>query len=407
MKNRQFLSTQLILILIGLGLLWLAVRNVEWSAVVLIFRELSLRELIPILLLDLGVLVALSARWWSLLTAFGFRLPFLRIMRYRTTVFAVGYLTPGPQIGGEVLAVYYPTRDGVPASVALSAAVVDKTLELLGNFTFIAVGAYIVLIGQKLVSGTELIALGLLSSILLVPVAAIIAIWRGKHPISGFILWLENLVPTRWRKRLRRAPGIRSIPSMHRLETTVVHSEDLIAWLCRERPLTLVFALAATLGAWACTLTEFWLVTRALGFTITPAQAIGTLVLVYVAFTTPMPGGLGAVEAAILLAFTSFGYSPSQAVSLALFIRIRDLTEAGIGLMLGGVSWSNLQTLESGALPADAPGLPPAPTSNRMAEAGAAADTSTSFPPPVDADIPLIDDVETVIPQFVVPEERP
>ncbi len=337
-----------------------------------ILRELSVRELIPILLLNLGVLTALSTRWWLLLRGFGFRLPFLRIARYRTTVFALGYLTPGPQIGGEVLAVYYPTRHGVPTSVALAVASVDKTLELLGNFTFIAIGAFIVLVGQHLISEADLIALGLLSTLLLIPVAILVQIWRGKRPISGFILWLEELVPARWRARVRQAPGMRGLPSMHRLEETVMHSEDLIAWLCREQPWTLAAAVAATGAAWACTLTEFWLVTRALELLLTPAQAIGTLVLIYFAFTTPMPGGLGAVEAAILLAFTTFGFTPSQAVSLALFIRFRDLTEAAIGLLLGGVSWKKLHTLDMDAVATASPHLPPPPQTRRYA-AGAAA----------------------------------
>lgn len=373
MKNRRFLSTQLILVAIGLGLLWLAVRHVQWRDVVHIFRALSPRELVPIILLDLGVLLALSARWWVLLKGFGFRLAFLRIIRYRTTVFAVGYLTPGPQIGGEVFAVYYPTRHKVPTPVALASASVDKTLELLANFTFIATGALFVLIGQHLISKVDLIALSLLSTVLLIPVGVLVAVWRGKHPISGFIVWLEELAPSRWRTPLRQTWGMRSLPSIHRLEATVMHSEDLISWLCRERTWTLVFAVTATVAAWVCTLTEFWLVTRALGLPLTPAQAIGTLVLVYFAYTTPMPGGLGAVEAAILLAFTAFGFSPSQAVSLALFIRFRDLTEAAIGLLLGGVSWKNLHTMEAVTLAADAPGLPPPPVIRRSAEAAAAA----------------------------------
>ena len=409
MKNRHFLSTQLLLVAFGLGLVWLAVRNVHWRDVVDILRQLSVRELIPILLLNLGVLVALSTRWWLLLRGFGFRLPFLRVARYRTTVFAVGYLTPGPQIGGEVLAVYYPTRHGVPTSVALAAATVDKTLELLGNFTFIAIGSFSVLLGQHLISKADLIALGLLSTLLLIPVAVLVAIWRGKHPISGFMLWLEELVPLRWRTRMRRAPGIRSLPSMHRLESTVTHSEDLISWLCRAQPWTLLLAVAATGAAWACTLTEFWLVTRALELLLTPAQAIGTLVLVYFAFTTPMPGGLGAVEAAILLAFTTFGFSPSQAVSVALYIRFRDLTEAAIGLLLGGVSWNKLHSIEAIAVEADAAALPPPPMTRRDAAAAAtaAADNENGARAPVrSVHAAAAADSETAATADVLPEPR-
>lgn len=77
--------------------------------------------------------------------------------------------------------------------MALAAASVDKTLELLANFTFIAIGSYIVLVGQHLISEADLIALGLLSTLLLIPVAVLVAIWRGRHPIwalcSGWKSW--------------------------------------------------------------------------------------------------------------------------------------------------------------------------------------------------------------------------
>jgi hypothetical protein len=111
-----------------------------------------------------------------------------------------------------------------------------------------------------------------------------------------------------------------------------------------------------------------------------------------------MPGGLGAVEAAILLAFTTFGFSPSQAVSLALFIRVRDLTEAAIGLLLGGVAWNKTQMPAPETATAAAEGLPPPVRSH----AGAHAAKVDSEPPVLEK----LDEDALPTTDFIAPEQR-
>lgn len=338
MNWRRILSTQAVLLVVALLLLWLALRTVSLPEVINIFRQFHFRDLGAIVLLDFCVLLVISARWWFVLDGFGYALPFLRLIRYRTAVFGLGYITPGPQLGGEVLQVYFPaSRHKVPVAVALAAASVDKTLEMLGNFTFMVGGAFIVLIGQHLITDVNTSLVIALSSLLLLPLGLIIAIWRGKHPISGFVLWLERLAPVELRRRIRANRVLMHLPSLHRLHTTIHHSEDLTAWLCRTRPTMILLAIFMTFVAWCLIYSEFWVVAHALNLPLTRAEAVATLVLVYFAFLLPMPGGLGAMEAALVLALTSFGYAPAQAISLGLMLRGRDLTQAAIGLILGGI----------------------------------------------------------------------
>ena len=335
---KRIFSLQSLVLLIALVLLWLAVRAVSLREMVDIVRRIDLGWLGLIILLDIGVLVSISIRWWFVLWGFGHRLSLLRLIRYRTTVFGLSYITPGPQMGGEVLQVYYPSAaHDVPTSVALAATTVDKSLELLGNFTFLAIGTFIVLVGQHLISRVDTYALAGLSLLLLIPVGIIVAIWRGRHPLSGILGWLAHLVPTGVRRRLRATRLMRAAPTMQRARQTVHRSEDLVAWLCRTRPSTLVWALVLTLAAWFFMLADFWAITRALHLPLTPAQAVGALVLVFFSFLLPVPGGLGAMEAALVLAFTAYGYTPTEALSMALLMRVRDITQAAIGLALGGV----------------------------------------------------------------------
>jgi uncharacterized protein (TIRG00374 family) len=337
MRSRRFLTTQAILLAVAAGLLWLAVRNVSWQEVRGLLAAFNWSDLWLLIVLDLGMLTSLTARWWFVLDGFGHRIPFFRLMRYRTAVFGLSYITPGPQVGGEVLQVYFPAaRHGVPTSVSLAAASVDKTLDFLSTFTFLAIGMFVVFIGQHLVSEVNTPALLALMSLLLIPGALIVQIWRGRHPISGMVLWLERLLPRAWRVWLRAHRWFQGVPSLHRFHETVLHSEDLIAWLCRTRPLAVLAAVLMAAVAWVFTYAEFWVMVHALNLPLPRAQVVATMCLMYFALLMPMPGGLGAVEAALVLALTSFGYSPAQAISLGLLIRTRDLIAAGIGLLLGG-----------------------------------------------------------------------
>lgn len=338
MRQRNLLVTQAILLGVAALLLWLALRTVSWGEIVSILREVNPRGLLLIALLDLGILFCITARWWLLLDGFGHRIPYWRAVRYRTTIFGLGYITPGPQVGGEVLQVYYPIQfHKVPLPVSLAAASVDKTLELVGSFTFIAIGSFAVLIGRHVISRVDVLAMGSLSLLLLVPLALIVQIWRGRHPFSGFVRWVEGILSHRRRAQLRQSPGFRNLPSLKRLELTLHHSEEIIASLHRTHPWKLVGVIVMTFLHWCFILTEFWTMTRVLGLPLQPGEAVGALVLVYFAALVPTPGGLGAVEAALVLAFTAFGYTAGQAMSLALLMRARDVTQMLIGLLLGGI----------------------------------------------------------------------
>lgn len=338
MRSRRFLTTQAILLLLAAGLLWLAVRNVSWHEVKGLLANFNWQYVWLLIVLDLGMLAALTARWWFVLNGFRYRIPFLRLVRYRTAVYGLSYITPGPQVGGEVLQVYFPTsRHGVPAAVSLATASVDKALDFLGTFTFLTIGVFVVFVGRHLVTEVNTPALLAVLPLLLIPGALIVRIWRGRHPISGMVLWVERLFPKAWRARLRAHRWFQGAPSLHRFHATVFHSEELIAWLCRTRPYEVLAAVLMTALAWVFTCAEFWVMVRAVNLPLGRAQVLATMCLMYFALLMPMPGGLGAVEAALVLALTSFGYSPAQALSLGLLIRSRDLIAAGIGLLLGGV----------------------------------------------------------------------
>ncbi|MBK8797928.1 MAG: flippase-like domain-containing protein [Anaerolineales bacterium] len=131
----------LIWIALAVALLWLTLRAVNMGEVWDRLRHLQPSQIGLLLLVNVAVLATFSARWWLLLFAQGYRVPYHHLMAYRLAAFALSYFTPGPHFGGEPLQVYLVTsRHKAPVSVAVAAVVVDKVLEMTANFTFLTLG---------------------------------------------------------------------------------------------------------------------------------------------------------------------------------------------------------------------------------------------------------------------------
>ncbi len=318
---------------LALALLWLTLRAVNLAEVWEYLRHLQPGQLLLLLAFNVVVLATFSARWWLLLYAQGYALPYHNLIAYRLATFAVSYFTPGPHFGGEPLQVYLVTaRHKVPVSVSIAAVVLDKVLEMLANFTFLTLGVLFVLRLQVLpgVSDEQLLAASLL--LLSLPVMVLVALWMGWHPLSTVLGWIDR----GWQRVARRrgrSPGALTESAFYR---TVRQSEDQSTALCRQHPFILLLALGASALSWAAIVAEFWFMTGVLGLGLTLPEAVAALLAARVAILLPLPAALGALEASQALAMRALGQSPAAGVSLSLLIRGRDVFLGVVGLLLAG-----------------------------------------------------------------------
>jgi uncharacterized protein (TIRG00374 family) len=319
-------------------LLWWALPIISWGEVWAALSRLGLLQILVLMVANAMVLLLFSGRWWLILRAQGYTIPYLTLAGHRLAAFGVSYFTPGPQFGGEPLQVYLVQRHHrVPCSTAISAVTLDKSLELGANFAFLGIGAGIILHGQVF-SGPVgqqaiLFALGLLT----LPVGFLLAVWGGKHPISGLFKIGSQLLPQRWVRPNAPAPSI-----YREIYRTVKDSEDQTAHFCREHSVTMMQALLVSIVSWGSIIGEYWLALHLLGLSLTPVQAISALTAARIAILLPMPGGLGTLEASQVLALSALGLNPAVGISLSLLIRLRDVALGGLGLWWGG------STLRSG-----------------------------------------------------------
>ena len=295
----------------ALLVLWLVVRAVPLREV---WRTLALLrgwQLAALVVLNGLVLLGLNGRWYILLRGLGYKLPFWSLLGHRLAAFGVSYFTPGPQFGGEPVQVVLVERQhGVQRSAAIAAVSLDKAVELLLNFGFLAFGVLLVvqngLLGEA-VGGQTAVWTTLL---LLPPILYLWLIWRGRQPVS----WLLRAV------------------KLGRWETAVSTSEAQMITLCQQNSGALLGAIGISALTWALLIAEFYAMASFLGVSLSLAQLIALLTAARVAFLLPLPGGLGTLEASQVWALELMGFNPAVGLGLSLLIRLRDVSLGLLGL---------------------------------------------------------------------------
>jgi hypothetical protein len=320
-RSRSKAIRLLLLYSILIALLYFALRNAPFLEIWNALRQLQFWQVGILLVINAGVILAMTARWWIILRADNPGIPFLPLIRYRLAVFGLSYFTPGPQVGGEPLQIYYLKRNhGLTFARATSAVIMDKLLEFLANFMLIGLGVTAaVRVGMIPGEGTQ--ALGSLipmTAILVWPVIHLVLLYRGQYPVSSLLRAASRWIGT---------------PAWARLITV---SERMAASFTRRKLPALLTALFFSIAAWAGMAAEYFLMAEYLNASLSFEQLLAALTAAMLAFLMPLPGGLGALEASQVYAWTALGYTPAIGISLSLIMRARDILNGGVGLFLAG-----------------------------------------------------------------------
>jgi uncharacterized protein (TIRG00374 family) len=297
--------------------------RVPFRDILAVLRGLSPWAILALIAVNLAILALFSARWWLILQAQGYRLPYLPLVGYRLAAFGVTYTTPGPQFGGEPLQAYLlHRRSGVPGTESVASVMLDKLLELLANFLFLLVGSGAVL-GMGLLSpGIGPQALFLPLTLLALPGAYLLALRNGRLPLSSLVNWASRRFPT---------------GRFDRVTQLAQPAEIQVSRLLHASPGAILKAILVSILIWIAILFEFNLALTYLGIQMSLPQVTTALIAARLAFLLPVPAGLGTLEAGLMLAMQALGFNPAFGISLSLLIRARDVVLGGFGLWLGGV----------------------------------------------------------------------
>ncbi len=303
-------------LLLGIVLFSILAFNVSWADTWQALRRLTWGAILILAVANVAALLPMFGRWWVILQAQGEPVPFWDVARYSLGGFAISYITPGPQFGGEPYQVIQLNRKhNVPLAQAAASVTIEKMLMLLTNLLFLIPGV-VLLVQSQLFATADLrwvVWPGLMGVLAL---AGLLGGWVfNRRPLSR----LAHRLPSRW-------------------SNPINETENVIADFCHNRPRALLWASLFSAANWLLLAVEYGMMAQFLGVPLSATQALIMLTVFRLALLMPIPGGLGAVEGGHIWIFEAMGIpmGAELAVSFSLLIRLRDILLTCVGLWWAG-----------------------------------------------------------------------
>jgi len=244
------------------------------------------------------------------------KIPFGRLFLHRMSGFALSYLTPTAQTGGEPLRIMMLTHDGTPAKTAVSSVIIDKALEFAALIVFISMGITLALIDGSLPAKTEL-----LFCILLVFFASAV-----------FWFYYSSVKEIGFFSSILRFTRLNKISRLKKIEEKLMDVERQMSEFYKNHLRIFIFLILISLVISAFLLLEHYLVARFMGVRLTFFQTFLASTIPYIAYMVPIPGGLGLLEGGHAAMFSLLGVNINAFV-LVFIIRMRDLVFVMVGLL--------------------------------------------------------------------------
>ena len=297
---------------------------VGWQTIIDTLADADLRWLAIACVSTALCLAAWGKAWQVVLAVLGIDVPYRKlVVTYYAATFA-NYVTPLGQAGGEPFIAYVLSKDtGASYEDSLASVVSADLLNLLPFFNFAALGLGFLLLQASLPERAEFLAQGL--AVLAIGVPGLVYIgWRHRVGVEDAVLRIVGPVAKRT-KRLTIV-GVRK-----RIDRFYASLERIAA-----EPRQLAFALAFSYVGWVFFALPLYFAGQTLGLPIDPLVVLFIVPASTLAGLTPLPGGVGGVEVALvilLVALTPLAAGPATAV--ALIYRVASYVFA---LAVGGIA---------------------------------------------------------------------
>lgn len=315
MKKRLVLFSAFLLL--GIALFTGVVLQTGLGEIWMNLREFSLLHFFIFLGLSFLNFGLYTLRWHLIVKALHDKtVSFGKLFLHRMSGFALSYLTPSAQTGGEPLRILLLHEEGVSTRTATSSVVIDKGLELGSLFLFIALGIVIALFDGSLPVELHAVMLIALVGMFAFMFWFIFATVKNIGFFSSFLRFF----------RLTKLKKIKSF------EERILEVEEEVATFYKHHVGTFWILVPISLIITSFLLLEHYLVARFMGVNMTFLQTFLVSTIPYVAFIIPIPGGLGILEGGHAAIFAALGIS-INAVVLVLIIRVRDLCFVLVGLL--------------------------------------------------------------------------
>jgi len=261
---------------------------------------------------DAGLLVLVvlaAATWvsawglslWTVLRSIGAPIPATRAIFVFSAAMFSNNVTPFGQAGGEpVSALLIATASDTDYQKGLAAIASVDTLHFVPSIGLATVGfGFVLLSAAELTRNLVVAALAVAALALIVPLGAYVG-WRHRTRIEGVVV--RTLTPI-GRFVGRVVPRV-SAPEPSAIERRIEGFFATVERVARDRR-ALVTAMSFSALGWLALSGALWLSLFALGYTVPFPAALFVVPVGSIAGVTPLPGGLGGLDAAFIVLLTA------------------------------------------------------------------------------------------------------
>ena len=306
-------------VIIGLALFIGVLFNVGPGEIFETCKQFSWWEIIVILFLVVAILVVSAYRWWFILFAQGYRIPFSKVLAAKLAGFTVSYLTPSAFLGGEAIRGYILKREaGVKMRQGMASIIIDKFLDFSVALPFLFIALVFLMIKFSLPGK---IVLGIL----------IIFIFLG------LLLYIFYSMAIRGRgffSTIIKFTGLRKIKFLRTSQEKMMEMESAIYQFFKYKKNYLYFGFFTTLVIGVLTFFLLKLTLSFFGFHLDILQVAFAMTFGAVAFIFPVPASLGVQETSQALIFNFMKIGADVGVAFSLVIRVTDMIKVIFGLVI-------------------------------------------------------------------------
>jgi uncharacterized protein (TIRG00374 family) len=300
----------------GVGLFVYLIIRTGPKAILRAMGRLSLAEVAALMGLRFLYWLVRAVNWRALLVSSGERAPFGEVLGARIAGYAVSYLTPAGNLGGETVRIF--CLDCVERNKVLATVVVDKTIEFLAGLSTVALAVVFLITEFALPRWQKIELFAAIAALMLVLVFLVV---KQKQ---GLFSWALDTL----RKIKIRIPFLES-----RREKILETDAHISEFYGRNKALFLVLFGSYFAQAWLWAV-EIYLTFLFLGGP-TPSFFKCFLIVTLGSFYSflPVPGSVGVYELTYVSLFALLRIEMSAGMAVILIRRFVGMIWAGIGLI--------------------------------------------------------------------------
>ncbi len=318
-KARKLLRTGIEIAVIA-ALFILFIRILDWEQFRGHLLGLTMRIILTVLAIHLGLHVVGTVQWWLILREAGVRTGWLRVLRARLSGYAITYLTPSMYFGGEPVRAMLLKDGRAPYKKIAASIVLDKYIELFTKMPLIVAGFSFIMLVLHVELPYLLMVGGLIAAFLGLFVFVTIQLFRG----GGVVRRLA--------KRAAR-PLLRIRPRWAvRVVRAATQFEEEVTLIMKRR---WAFSLAMGVGVLYSAVEVFqtWYVLGVLGHPSIVHPFVIYATIVVQGLVSILPGNIGGMEGVHLFIFTVLGIGSAASLAYTVILRIGQMSFVFLGLV--------------------------------------------------------------------------